>query len=136
MGKRGKGTKRKSSHGITLVAQGQGHIKRTLQSPFDPAGSDDTTYYVRESDKGRTFERCNPNSDSEEDELEDGPQQPDQFEELRVGTKHYVALLEILAKKRYYVNFYENFAWAQEVELTGEEEAEDQAEEEEVLTSL
>ncbi|KAK3276651.1 hypothetical protein CYMTET_15294 [Cymbomonas tetramitiformis] len=83
MGKRGKGTKRKSSHGITLVAQGQGHIKRTQQSPFDPAGSDDTTYYVRESDKGRTFERCNPNSDSEEDELEDGPQQPDQFEELR-----------------------------------------------------
>ncbi|KAK3276322.1 hypothetical protein CYMTET_15592 [Cymbomonas tetramitiformis] len=48
MGKRGKGTKRESSHGITLVAQGQGHIKRTQQSPFDPAGSDDTTYYVRE----------------------------------------------------------------------------------------
>eukprot|EP00854_Cymbomonas_tetramitiformis_P032023 gene32023-40458_t len=48
-----------------------------------------------------------------------------------VGTKHYVALLEILAKKRYYVNYYENFAWAQEVELTGEEEAEELAEEEE-----
>ncbi|KAK3234283.1 hypothetical protein CYMTET_55456 [Cymbomonas tetramitiformis] len=58
------------------------------------------------------------------------------LEDQGVGTKHYVALLEILAKKRYYVNYYENFAWAQEVELTGEEEAEELAEEEEVFTFL
>ncbi|KAK3246174.1 hypothetical protein CYMTET_44280 [Cymbomonas tetramitiformis] len=47
MGRRGRGTKRKSSHGVTLVAQGKGIIKRTQLSPFDAAGSDDVEYVVR-----------------------------------------------------------------------------------------
>ncbi|KAK3234385.1 hypothetical protein CYMTET_55327 [Cymbomonas tetramitiformis] len=58
------------------------------------------------------------------------------LEDQGVGTKHYVALNETLAKERYYVKYYENFAWAQEVELTAEEEEEEPAEEEEVLTFL
>ncbi|KAK3271369.1 hypothetical protein CYMTET_20275 [Cymbomonas tetramitiformis] len=45
MGKRGHGIKRKSSYGVTLVAQGSGIIKRTQKSPFDP---DDIEYAVRE----------------------------------------------------------------------------------------
>ncbi|KAK3244783.1 hypothetical protein CYMTET_45618 [Cymbomonas tetramitiformis] len=47
MGRRGRGTKRKSSHGVTLVAQGKGIIKRTQLSPFYAAGSDDVEYVVR-----------------------------------------------------------------------------------------
>ncbi|KAK3233943.1 hypothetical protein CYMTET_55785 [Cymbomonas tetramitiformis] len=42
MTKCGRGTKRKSSYGVTLAAQGRGPMKRTQQSPFDPAGSDGT----------------------------------------------------------------------------------------------
>ncbi|KAK3270756.1 hypothetical protein CYMTET_20864 [Cymbomonas tetramitiformis] len=50
MGKRGRASrsKRASSTGVTLVAQGKGKVKRTQQSPFDPAGSDNTEYFVRE----------------------------------------------------------------------------------------
>ena len=45
MGKRGRGSK--PNH-VKLVAQGKGRIKRTQQTPFDPAGSDDIVYSVRE----------------------------------------------------------------------------------------
>ncbi|KAK3254091.1 hypothetical protein CYMTET_36682 [Cymbomonas tetramitiformis] len=48
MGKRGRGSKRQSSFGVTLVAQGKGAIKRTQLSPFDAAGSDDREYFVRD----------------------------------------------------------------------------------------
>ncbi|KAK3235287.1 hypothetical protein CYMTET_54498 [Cymbomonas tetramitiformis] len=48
MGKRGRGTKRQSSFGVTLVAQGKGAIKRTQLSPFDAAGSDEREYFVRD----------------------------------------------------------------------------------------
>ena len=44
-GKRGRG---KQPNKVKLVAQGKGPIKRTQQTPFDPAGSDDIVYGVRE----------------------------------------------------------------------------------------
>ncbi|KAK3236235.1 hypothetical protein CYMTET_53612 [Cymbomonas tetramitiformis] len=47
-GKRGRGPKRASSSGITLKAQGKGLVKRTPQSPFDPAASDSVDYVVSE----------------------------------------------------------------------------------------
>ena len=47
MGKRGRGPKRQSASGVILRAQGTGHVKRTQQSPFDPAGSDEVDYVVR-----------------------------------------------------------------------------------------
>ncbi|KAK3273647.1 hypothetical protein CYMTET_18125 [Cymbomonas tetramitiformis] len=47
MAKRGRGTKRRSSFGVTLVSQGKGAIKRTQLSPFDAAGSDEVEYFVR-----------------------------------------------------------------------------------------
>eukprot|EP00854_Cymbomonas_tetramitiformis_P010818 gene10818-12800_t len=53
------------------------------------------------------------------------------LEDQGVGTKHYVALMEILAKERYYVKFYENFDWPQVVEETAEEQDEEQGEDEE-----
>eukprot|EP00854_Cymbomonas_tetramitiformis_P026457 gene26457-biopygen27397 len=50
MGKRGRGHARAkaSSSGVMLVAQGKGLVKRTQQTPFDPAGGDETEYAVRE----------------------------------------------------------------------------------------
>ncbi|KAK3260169.1 hypothetical protein CYMTET_30859 [Cymbomonas tetramitiformis] len=47
--KRGRGPKaNRASSGVRLVAQGAGIVKRTQQSPFDPAGSDEVDYHVRE----------------------------------------------------------------------------------------
>eukprot|EP00854_Cymbomonas_tetramitiformis_P002080 gene2080-biopygen1978 len=57
MGKRGSGNKRRkaaSSADITLVPQGGGSIKRTPRNPFDPIGSDDTDFRVREIRAERT----------------------------------------------------------------------------------
>ena len=58
MGKRGsccnKRRKAASSSGITLVPQGSGSIKRTPRNPFDPIGSDDTDFRVREIRAERT----------------------------------------------------------------------------------
>ena len=45
MGKRGRGPQPTK---VKLVAQGKGTIKRTQQTPFDPAGSDEIEYRVRE----------------------------------------------------------------------------------------
>ncbi|KAK3252405.1 hypothetical protein CYMTET_38293 [Cymbomonas tetramitiformis] len=50
MGKRGRGHARAkaSSSGVMLVAQWKGLVKRTQQTPFDHAGSNETEYAVRE----------------------------------------------------------------------------------------
>ena len=45
MGKRGRG---KRPNKVVLVSQGKGEVKRTQQTPFDPAGSNDVEYIVRE----------------------------------------------------------------------------------------
>ncbi|KAK3259788.1 hypothetical protein CYMTET_31225 [Cymbomonas tetramitiformis] len=60
------------------------------------------------------------------------------LEDQGVGTKHYVALMEILDsdEERYYVKFYENFDWPQVEEETAEEQDEEQGEDEEVATLL
>ncbi|KAK3283032.1 hypothetical protein CYMTET_9255 [Cymbomonas tetramitiformis] len=60
MGKRGRGAVRsKASSGVTLLAQGKGRVKRTQLSPFDPAGSDDNVYVVREI-KAERLKGCAP----------------------------------------------------------------------------
>ncbi|KAK3267269.1 La ribonucleoprotein [Cymbomonas tetramitiformis] len=59
MGKRGRGSKRQSASGVTLRAQGTGPIKRTQQSPFDPAGSDEVEYVV-DTIKAERLSGCIP----------------------------------------------------------------------------
>ncbi|KAK3286044.1 La ribonucleoprotein [Cymbomonas tetramitiformis] len=49
MGRRGRGAKQRKTAGSSEVrAQGTGPVKRTQRNPFDPHGSDEFTYSVRE----------------------------------------------------------------------------------------
>eukprot|EP00854_Cymbomonas_tetramitiformis_P010372 gene10372-12264_t len=53
------------------------------------------------------------------------------FEDQGVGTKQYVALMEILAKERYFIKFHESFDWTPVVEEIVEEQGEERDEDEE-----
>ena len=57
MGKRGRG---KQPDNVVLVSHGKGEVKRTQQTPFDPAGSNDVEYIVREikAKRVRPFSFC------------------------------------------------------------------------------
>ncbi|KAK3289128.1 hypothetical protein CYMTET_3433 [Cymbomonas tetramitiformis] len=61
MGRVGRPTKkRKAPTGVTLVAQGQGPVKRTQLHPYDCHGSDEKTYEVEEILAERTVQGGKP----------------------------------------------------------------------------